>query len=56
MLHNTLRYLAYRRFVRWVFFKLGRNNRKVIPCCAVKEIQKTYPAENSQYKGFDYPF
>ena len=56
LLHETLRYLAYRRFIRWIFKKLGKQVRKVIPCCAVLKIRYAFPADSGQYTGFKFPF
>ena len=50
--HNTYRYLAYRSLTRFVYQRLGRYQRKVIPACCVKAIREKYPAE--EYCGFKY--
>lgn len=52
-IHELYRYLAYRRFTRWIWHVLGKNRRKVIPACAVKTIRDTFPSES--YVGFKYP-
>ncbi|XP_033729534.1 P2X purinoceptor 7-like [Pecten maximus] len=51
--HELYRYIAYRRFVRWVWHRLGRKQRKVLPSCVVLKIRKTFPSED--YTGFKYP-
>jgi hypothetical protein len=47
------RYIAYRRFTRWVYGLLGKRNRRVVPACAVKAIREAFPSE--EYAGFKYP-
>ena len=55
--HELYRHLAYRRLTRWIFKKLGRYNRKVLPSCTVNAIRQAFPKEeDSQYTGFKYPF
>ena len=53
-LHETLRYIAYRRMVRWIFKKLGQKNRKRLPACVVLAIRNRFPADNGEYTGFKY--
>ncbi|XP_060582264.1 P2X purinoceptor 7-like [Ruditapes philippinarum] len=53
LIHELYRYLAYRRFTRWVYGLLSKKCRKVIPSCAVKAIRDTFPSE--EYCGFKYP-
>ena len=48
-----MRHLAYRRFVRWVFGKIGRHNRITIPSCVVNKIRNTYASD--VYVGFRFP-
>jgi len=48
-----MRHLAYKRFVRWIFGLLGRNNRVIIPSCVVKMIRDTYASD--VYVGFRFP-
>ncbi|XP_076112427.1 P2X purinoceptor 7-like [Mytilus galloprovincialis] len=53
MIHENYRYLAYRRFTRWIYRVLGKHRRVVLPSCVVGKIRKQFPAE--QYTGFKYP-
>eukprot|EP00794_Sanderia_malayensis_P001872 gene1872-2115_t len=46
------RYTAYRQYTIWVWGKLGRSNRKVIPSCIVHKIRKRFPDHNAVYTGF----
>ena len=50
--HRIYRYLAYRSLTRFIYHKLGRYERRVIPACCVKAIRDKYPSE--QYCGFKY--
>lgn len=52
-IHELYRYLAYRRFTRWIYGLLPNRCRKVIPACAVKAIRERFPSE--EYCGFKYP-
>lgn len=52
-IHEVYRYLAYRRFVRWVYQRLGKNNRRILPSCVVTKIRTVFPSQ--QYCGFKYP-
>ncbi|XP_060580322.1 P2X purinoceptor 7-like [Ruditapes philippinarum] len=52
-IHELYRYLAYRRFTRWVYGLLSKKCRRVIPACAVNAIRTQFPSE--QYSGFQYP-
>lgn len=53
LIHETYRYLAYRRFVRWVWHKLGKKNRRILPDCVVHAIRNAIPSQ--EYCGFKYP-
>ena len=46
------RYTAYRQYILWVWGKLGRRNRKVIPSCIVRKIRDRFPDPNGNYTGF----
>ena len=50
---SIYRHLAYRRFVRWIWHCLGKNNRKILPSCVVNKIRTAFPSQ--QYCGFKYP-
>lgn len=49
-MNEVYRHIAYRRFVLWIWHRLGRGNRKVLPACVVTAIRRTFPSEN--YTGF----
>lgn len=46
------RYTSYRQYILWVWGKLGRRNRKVIPSCIVCKIRDRFPDPNGKYTGF----
>lgn len=52
-INEVYRYVAYRRFVLWVWQRLGKGNRKILPACVVSKIRDIFPSE--QYTGFKYP-
>ncbi|XP_064464266.1 P2X purinoceptor 7-like [Ornithodoros turicata] len=52
-IHKRYRYTAYRQFARWVWQKLGKNKRMVIPACAVNRIREAFRTETTT--GFKYP-
>ncbi|KAJ8305055.1 hypothetical protein KUTeg_017398, partial [Tegillarca granosa] len=45
--HETYRYLAYRRFVRWIWKIVGRRNRRILPSCVVTRSGKVSHQRNS---------
>ncbi|KAJ8310929.1 hypothetical protein KUTeg_011519 [Tegillarca granosa] len=52
-IHELYRYIAYRRFSRWIWHILGRKNRRILPACVVMKIREQFPSE--EYCGFKYP-
>uniref|UniRef100_A0A1X7TXJ4 P2X purinoreceptor 7 intracellular domain-containing protein n=1 Tax=Amphimedon queenslandica TaxID=400682 RepID=A0A1X7TXJ4_AMPQE len=50
--HDQMRHTAYCQLVRWCWQWLGRNNRVVLPACAVAKIRETFPS-NENYVGFE---
>uniref|UniRef100_A0A224Z0I0 Kolobok-2 xt n=1 Tax=Rhipicephalus zambeziensis TaxID=60191 RepID=A0A224Z0I0_9ACAR len=52
-IHRRYRYTAYRQFVRWVWHRLGRKKRTVLPSCVVAAVRDAFPSES--YSGFKYP-
>ena len=47
--NRSLRYAAYKQFIWWVFKKLGKGNRRVIPLCALWKIRELYPEPDGNY-------
>lgn len=52
-IHRRYRYTAYRQFTRWIWHRLGRRNRVVLPSCVVSAIRGAFLSE--EYCGFRYP-
>ena len=50
--NNALRYAAYRQFTWWVYNRLGKGVRRVIPSCAIWAIRDKYPDESDNYAAF----
>ena len=51
--NRSLRFAAYKQFIWWVFQRLGKGNRRVIPSWVVWNIRKPYPEANGQYVLFN---
>ena len=52
---RNYRYAAYRQYVWWIYQRLGRKQRKVIPSCVVSAIRKQFPEADGNYTGFKEP-
>ena len=50
---RLFRYLSYRQFVRWVWHRLGKHRREILPACVVMSIRHKFPSD--EYTGFKYP-
>ncbi|XP_053409100.1 P2X purinoceptor 7-like [Mercenaria mercenaria] len=50
--HETYRYVAYRRLARWIWHRLTKHYRRVLPSCAVTAIRANFPSE--EYTGYRY--
>ena len=50
---SLLRYISYCQFVQWIWPKLGKHRREILPSCVVNEIHCAFPSE--EYAGFKYP-
>jgi hypothetical protein len=48
--HKRLRHVAYRQLARFLFGIVGRENRYVLPSCAVSVIRNTFQSAN--YTGY----
>jgi len=55
VIFSNYRYAAYRQYIWWVFGRLGRKKRKIIPACVVLAIQKQFPEADGSYTGFKDP-
>ena len=45
------RFAAYKSYTYWIYGKLGRNNHRVVPACAVTAIRARFP-EDGRYEDF----
>ena len=46
------RHTAYRNLSRFIFGFVRKQERNILPACAVKKIRSTYPDHDSTYTGF----
>ena len=51
--NRTYRYAAYRQFSWFIYAKLGRYVRRVIPACAVSTIRETFLEADGNYVTFE---
>ena len=47
--NRSLRYATYKEFMWWVFKKLRKGNRRLIPLCALWKIRELYPEADENY-------
>ena len=53
--HKRYRHIAYRQLARFLFGIVGKDNRYVLPACAVEKIRQTFPPpENMEVTGFQF--
>ena len=52
MCFRTYRYIAYRNFTRFIYHRLRKYERKVIPACCIAKIRQSFPSQ--EYCGFKY--
>ena len=43
------RFAIYKQFVWWIYQRLGRGNRRVLPSCILWKIREHYPKANGRY-------
>ena len=51
---RNYRFAAYRQFISWIYGRLGKHVRQVIPSCIVWAIRTKYPSEDNQYVPFHF--
>lgn len=51
--HKEYRYSPYRLFTRWLWQRMGKGNRRVLPACVVEKKTATFPSARNT--GFRYP-
>jgi hypothetical protein len=48
-----MRFAAYTQFTWWVYNRLGKARRRVVPACVSNIIRTTYPTDkNEEYEGY----
>ena len=47
--NRSYRYVTYKQFTWWVYKRLGKGNRRVIPSCASWAIITMYPELDNNY-------
>ena len=52
MTNKNYRHHAYRNYIDFMFGKLGRHNRRVVPACIVSHVRTTWPDPDGNYVGF----
>ena len=55
MILSIYRYAAYRQYIWWVYGRLERKRRKIIPACVVLAIRKQFPEADGNHTGFKDP-
>jgi hypothetical protein len=53
-LNKQRRHVGYRNCCRFIYNHVGRNNRIVLPACAVWAIRDKFPSADGNYTGFMY--
>ena len=52
--NTNYRFSAYTQYISWIYVRLGKRIRQVIPSCVVWAIQKKYPSDDGEYVPFNY--
>ena len=52
--NKNYRFAAFKQYISWIYTRLGRNIRQVIPACIVWEIRKKFPSDDGEYVPFKY--
>lgn len=47
--NRSFRFAAYKQFVWWVFQRLGKGNRRVLPSCVIWQIRGNFPQTDGMY-------
>lgn len=53
--NKNYRFAAYKQYISWIYTRLGKNVRQVIPSCIVWAIRKKFPSDIGKYVPFKYP-
>ena len=52
--NTNYRFSACKQYISWIYGRLGKRIREVIPSCVVWAIREKYPSENGEYVPFQY--
>ena len=55
VIFSNYRYAAYRQYIWWVYGRLGKKRRKIIPACVVLAIRMQFPEADGNHTGFKDP-
>ena len=47
--NKSFRFAAYKQFIWFVYKRLGRGNRRVIPSCVIWKIRESFPEKDGIY-------
>ena len=50
--HEQCYRYAYKQYSWWVYGRMSRGNRKVLPFCVVRAIRKRFPGKNADHVPF----
>ena len=51
--YRSYRYASYRQYILWMFDRLGKGNRRVIPSCVIWAIRNCFPEDNDNYVNYE---
>ena len=52
--NTNYRFSPYKKYISWIYGRLGKRIRQVIPSCVVWAIRKKYPSDDGEYVPFNY--
>ena len=52
--NTNYRFSAYKQYISWIYERLGKRIRQVIPSCVVWANRKKYPLDDGEYVPFNY--
>ena len=52
--NTNYHFSAYKQYISWIYGRLGKRIRQVIPSCVVWAIRKKYPSDDGECVPFNY--
>ena len=52
--NTNYHFSAYKQYISWIYERLGKRIRQVIPSCVVWANRKKYPLDDGEYVPFNY--